>query len=1017
MLTKEATSLLDGLRDTSSPLSPASLQLVLLQPEHTVSTQLTEAVASREKLPHLPKSIAPPPGLLVWSTYRSDKLRQYALDQLQHLKQLSLEDLQDPLIPIDQALLYVLRTLGLRLRNNLPIGEAYMSAAQSLSTSDQTVLWGSFLRFVGRLDRNLVLRGPGNEYQHQFEDDVGSRCPGIVRLVCSHLGDTGDHWISVLHTFIALLDKCGPELWGSEDPAYSGIVMHAILDNVNLERNMQAGRNVFGWIVPFIDSVKDSTLLQPHLSAILNILLIRLQLPRFELVARTTGARAALRLLLKVFVSDAKTSASERMSLIKADLLDVHSDFLSRLAFAPPYACVDARKRPASAVEQARMQDEHAAWSKISTEARRLLAELLAQDSKLVVEVQHRLAKSETPSFKLCRSAWTSSFAAVQSSRSSQAVSFAGAMLRSYAPQAHLDKPSDRVWLSDPSLDPKVKPIIRTLQSHFDACATPLSDLLSEVSDSNASKANFLKQDRVCQDVVAAMLSPLDDIHNAALTVVREAYDSTYTREQCFRRLLLHHPVATIDSLQKATTAFCQAAAELPDMCNGAMRMARCLSSVLEALCSTEDGLLRVDSWLNEFGVRTALPRLWNVFCDTSASIYENTPLWARFHENEKMTVWMRDAIIFGQSIADEVRSFEAASCGRALGDSPQRMSNVGTQLVTKMGRPVDALQSWLRLNDANLYRSTASLLVKFITRFVKASVPLSAATLKRIKKYASSSSSRTLDKAEIYKIVLILQRHPLHRDEFADIMADAEPQVLQSSKSRAVDIDEDDDDVVVLQSSSRPSVSKSSAVAPDKANLSSVSAPSESKKLTQTKLNKSAERAGAKPAASVADLLKKQPITSKPSSKDAKANPVKGGLLVKPSQPQRREPPPAPRQTFSHAALRKMQQSLESGESDSESEDEEEDAEAPKGLASIAHPFKRGKVEEPEKRQVKMMTQPVQSAPLFSSKDRRQVTADRRAENAARLRAPPDYSSLHRTLLQWVSIFFVSHTFRTQPT
>lgn len=997
LLTKEAEMLKNTLQQTTEPFQSAHLQLLLLQSSHTTSSVLIDLL-EKSKLPDLPRELPPPPGLLVWSTSSLDTLRAFALDQIQHLSPLNIEDMPDPVIPWRSALRYLVRQVGSRPQSR---ESSEYQEFQCVTSADKQLLWTSILRVIPKLDKPVVLHATLGAAQ-QAAPDLGVRCPELVRIVCAHLGDTEQHWLVVLHCFVALLDKCGSEVWGGEDPAYSGIVMHTILDNTRLEDSMQQGRNVFGWTSPFLDSIKNTPLLQPHLSAILNILLVRFQLPRFDLLARTTGARAALRLLLKTFVSDAKNASSARMQAIRSELLDVHAQFLSQLSFSQPYACLLTSNRPVSSVEQDRRVEEHRAWSKVSSEARRLLAELLAQDSRSLSSYLIELSKffksatkssDEPPRIKLCNSTWKASYDAIKSSKQNQAVHFAGSMLRAYAPMAHLDRPVDKVWLSDPTTGTVLKPVIRQLQNHFDACSVPLGDLLLDVADSSASKSNFIKQDKVCQDLMAAMLSPLDSIHQASMTVVREAYENTYSREQCFRKLLLHYPLPAIDAVQKSSAAFAQSALELPDSCGGAMRMARCLSSLLEALCDSEDGLLRDETWLGKEGVRSALPKLWDALCLTSARIYSKTPQWAVYHENEKMTAWMRDAVIFGNSLADELRSFEAAASGKSVGESPQKMSSIGSSMVNKAIAPVEALLSWLRLNDADLYRSTANLLVKFMVRFAKASVPLPTTFLQRIKKYATSTSSRTLDKAEIFKIVLVLQKHPLHRTEFEGLIEPQEEPRRKVSKLRPepIEIDDDDDESTKNArqlSKKTPKIELGGSVKPKPSTSSA--------QMRQTTIDK-------KPPATIKDLLMKTPLKGKDSTSDKTKKEPSKSVVVQPRSSVR-VPPPPPRQTFSHAALRKMQNSLSSDESSSEDDQDEEDG--PKGLASIVNPINKRPKPDIEKRQVKPMlsVDQLQSKPLLPSKASQIVSDAKKAEFAARLRAAPDFTSLHRVMLQWVS-------------
>lgn len=999
LITKEAALLQSALEDKTRPFPAPYLQLVLLQTPHIVSEVLLPLLRD-VKLPHLPEDLTPPPGLFIWAISNVDKLRAFSLDQIHHLQSCMLEDLQEQYIPNHSALAFVLKQLGLRSRSTQ--AEEFESG-QYMISQQPDVLWRSLQRIVTRLDSRIILRATFDAVRPV--EDIGVRCAELVRLVCSHLGDTGSHWAAVLHTFAALLDKCQSHLWGGEDPAYSGIVMHAILDNPQLEISMQSKKDVFGWAIPFIDSVKETPLLQPHLSAILNILCVRLQLPRFEVEFRVAGARAGVRLLLKVFVSGLNHSPlSSRLQNIKADILEVHMPFLSRISFTQPYACLLSSSRTLSPTEQNDRLEEHRAWIKVSTEARRLVGHLLKQDNRAIASYQLELAdylftnnvEADVPQLKICQTAWKNCYRDISTSKQNQSVNFAGIMLLAFAPVAHLERPLDKVWLSDAITGSKLKPVIRRLQAHFDSAIEPLSDLLSDVADASPSKSNFIAQDHVCQDIVAALLSPSEVVHNSALTVIREAYDGTDTREHCFRALLLNHPVSTITGLQKTCESFTFAGAALPDACGEAMRLARCLSSVLDALCDPEDGLLRDESWLDQDGVRTALPQLWETLCETSARIYEKTPEWSAHHENDRMTVWMRDAIIFGRSLADQIRAFEAASTGASVGESPQKVSNIGAQLVKKMNRTVEALSSWLRLTDAELLRSTCDLLVKFVERLSRFQVALSFKTLRRIKKYATASSSHDSDRREAFKIIIVLQSHPCHREDFEGLAAPLEPEPQPKrmpNRPLTIEIDDDDEEDKEVEFLGKQQAKLQINQQQRSASTSSI--PSNSMSQPKASTSKSSERSGKRPTATVSGALARQaakgPLKAKKDSQS---------LLVKPPKLKREAPPP-PRQTFSHAALRKMQNSRLAGDSSSAEEDE-----LPKGLASLANPNKRPRVEVPEKRQVISIPKPNED--LASIKDERSAKAlaaseAKRAENAARLRAAPDFSGLHRTLLQWV--------------
>jgi senataxin len=100
----------------------------------------------------------------------------------------------------------------------------------------------------------------------------------------------------------------------------------------------------------------------------------------------------------------------------------------------------------------------------------------------------------------------------------------------------------------------------------------------------------------------------------------------------------------------------------------------------------------------------------------------------------------------------------------------------------------------------------------------------------------------------------------------------------------------------------------------------------------------------------------------------------------------------PGKRLTYSHAAVRAANERLSSDESSEDGSDAKGT-----GLESLAKQQKSPKVRKwASGRSIKVLEGPL------ASRSSNLATRQRQTENAAQLHAPPDYSRLHRTILQW---------------
>ena len=341
----------------------------------------------------------------------------------------------------------------------------------------------------------------------------------------------------------------------------------------------------------------------------------------------------------------------------------------------------------------------------------------------------------------------------------------------------------------------------------------------------------------------------------------------------------------------------------------------------------------------------------------------------------------MLDAVIFLQEMLDDLRTFEAAATGAGLEDSqqptPRKMSGRGKEMVNSLNEPFGRLVSWFRLNDKDLLAQTADVSLRLIERFTKARIPINAEVVKRLRKLAEkakdtkSRKDLLLRPEQILTLIGALAKHPDHAEEFAKIVQEEEAKRRKALQS-AVTIDSDDDvDVKVVGTKQvRPASTTKTA----------------GKSALPTKM-----------------------VGSKASSSSIAASVSKmtAGQPPKPAAKYRTAPSTMKNAIYSHAAMKAARGNSSSDEGDYS----EKDWSKTSGLARLGEASKKfappvPSVRKDDHRKVKMLDgQDSDGRPRVVRRGQRIMTAaelQAQSQNKARMRYNPDYSDLHRQILQW---------------
>jgi senataxin len=274
---------------------------------------------------------------------------------------------------------------------------------------------------------------------------------------------------------------------------------------------------------------------------------------------------------------------------------------------------------------------------------------------------------------------------------------------------------------------------------------TGFLEMASKYANANTSSdvLDLLARPSVGGDIMVLMLSPIDDIHVGAQTLVSQAFDVD-VRLDCFRALLTNVPKVSFDGILHFLETFRQYAPVIPEACSLSESLVRCLTDVIEVLCASHDGLLHNERFLetnDKSSLAVIIPKWWSLMTKSIAIIFKRTPLWSTYFESEDMIVWMRDALIFARDMLAQRRVIETAvvsssNSQRLRPVNNEMLSSAGRAMVTDLQEVLLELTRWLRLTDEELLHQSFALVQSLLDCFRESKVPPPQAGIAKLHKH-----------------------------------------------------------------------------------------------------------------------------------------------------------------------------------------------------------------------------------------------------------------------------------------
>ncbi|EIW80969.1 hypothetical protein CONPUDRAFT_104043 [Coniophora puteana RWD-64-598 SS2] len=582
-------------------------------------------------------------------------------------------------------------------------------------SKDPVELWMGFT-FILRLIPSDVLA----------QDELGRQCR---RVVISHVNDIGQHFSVVLRCLLLLMKRLQNKLWKGEAPDYAQVVFDSIKDNQSFSELISNGAHeekpwFLSWFGDYLDSVPDSGVFSNILSKIVDFLCEELQHERFQ-EARPVTMLAASRVILFMLRKHQDEGDARRRTALSS-VLDIHGEKLINVAF--------------------RREFSDSKWGSARASARELVSVTLARDVCAVsdaIDISCRVLAGREREFCLCqirRQMWKRVYGSLQSNDADALT----AVIKIIAESSHLDHLTKNAYkpvLSKPNMEAAIESVNASLAAMRDG----LLDAISRVSNySNPTQLTSVLADHdFTKNVMVIMLSPIDDLQAAAKTLVGQAYDVD-GRLDCIRALLKNQPDGALAGIHSFLEKFISFSPLVAEACSLSKSLVQCFTDIIEVLCSSPDGLLHERSFLqprNKPSPGLQLPQLWNLMTRAITVIFQRIPVWAGYFEVEDMTVWLRDALIFGRDLLEQRRVIEEAALSVSneppLPNGKRRaLSRLGKKMIDDLKPVLPELARWLRLSDQELLHQAFALIQSLLDVFRKTGVPPPDTGLAKLNKH-----------------------------------------------------------------------------------------------------------------------------------------------------------------------------------------------------------------------------------------------------------------------------------------
>ncbi|KAF8630856.1 hypothetical protein AX17_005215 [Amanita inopinata Kibby_2008] len=713
-------------QDALANISPATIYRMLFNWIIFTDTRIQSVILRHSDFAdEWPKDTVPP-GILLLLFHKDSGVRQWARNQAS----------KGTMVPLPKDRFVGMYKEVVRLAVYLVSPHA-SSASQAhppapTFSTDSKELWEGFYLLLRHVPMEL-LKGSNQNLAD------------LRQVVVGHLHDVGPQFAGILHCLLLLLKRLGVQFWSDEGHEYPQVVFDAVKDNPAFAKLLEGMDSAIerhwylAWFGEYLHTICSLPVCGEVLAKMVDFLCEEMQHERFK-DARPLIMNSAMRLLIHIL----RRRQDENKSLVNTALgvIDIHVEVIISVAFSRAY------------------KDEK--WTSARSSARLLVSSVLVRDIEQVSSVMTVLCavlaeatgklpvQTRIPDFSIRKQIWGRIYPALQTND----IEGLATIISTIARASHIDVFSNKPFLptfkvSDATKDTMTpEAAYNAVNGAISAFSDGFLSAMTRFGDCNISTSafNVLQHPGTAKDLMLLLLSPVEQIQDAAKTFITLAFDVD-GRLECFRALIQNLPDAALEGIADFLNTYVQFAVVVPEACSLSGSLVRCFTDIIDVLCASPDGLLRNLTFLrptDEQGPAAQLPKLWVLMTKSLAVIFKHCPSWSVYFENEEMIVWMRDALIFGRDMLAQWRIIEKAASSRHEGlpvsTSNNRLSAIGKKMVNSLQEILPELARWLRLTDEELLHQSFALIQSLLDVFRDTGIPPSAQGISKLTRHIESA-------------------------------------------------------------------------------------------------------------------------------------------------------------------------------------------------------------------------------------------------------------------------------------
>ncbi|KAL6152769.1 DEAD-box type RNA helicase [Exserohilum turcicum] len=610
----------------------------------------------------------------------------------------------------------------------------------NLDLSMVPLFWSGARLIVTKMDRDLItesLRGLDGDF---------------YRLMLDHLSLKSEGFLDLIATMKLLLEKSPVDYWDGmnavtpsiatvveqvfNSPVFNQLLLAAAEDNEQSMNNLHAA---FGWIPPFLDSIKLANL-GPAVRPFAQALLSRFQSDRYPQTSRNYCYKEALKVLDYAFrkMGEGKTIDKFVGQPTVNSMLDVLSTFIQSLV-------VNLKR-----FKDNRNQEDMQLTLSVIEHAFKLEAQSLIIERQLISAKQP--SPTETPPSSPL---WKTVLKAI----GPDSLELATHMLIAGRGLIGLEQ------LQMKSGVDKVPPTVRHFNDRFRLLSQSITDVVEKMSEfePNLLQALFGQQP-AASAIVSLMFSSIDDTRNSAIELLK-VISGEEERRGALQHILKAHYRNVVRGISDSVRQVRLKKAFAP-----APSMIRTCNDIIDIICNTQDGILRGREYDSDDAAATMY--LWENLWDSLTMIFATTEAWSNlgFYDKHMMMDFCRDTMQFADVLFDQCSIF-ATALKPASNDDEENTSK--TQLLKELlARPANAMEGlarWLRLRDEFLSSKSVTLISKLLVRLRRVSIEIDADTLSYMERVLSGDVRAKLSDTQQAELQQALEVHlgrPLVKEE-----------------------------------------------------------------------------------------------------------------------------------------------------------------------------------------------------------------------------------------------------------